>query len=158
MTIAIALIVVAFMLVVVEMAFPSFGLLSLGAATAYTFALIHAFEAGPTTGLSFVGAGIVLLPLAISIGLKWLPKSPFGRRVLLSGPAPENIQRGTLPAEALRLLIGVEGVAASDLRPSGIAEIEGRRIDVVVDRGYVARGSRIVVLDANGARVVVRAL
>ena len=70
MTLAVLLTLVAFALVVLELAFPSFGLLSLMAATAYTFSLILAFREGDTLGWTLVGTGLLLLPLAFFLG--WL--------------------------------------------------------------------------------------
>ena len=63
MTLAIGLLVLAFVLVMMELTFPSFGLLSLGAATAYAFALVRAFERGANTGWTFVVLGVGALTM-----------------------------------------------------------------------------------------------
>lgn len=158
MTLAIGLLIVAFALVVLEMSFPSFGLLGLGAATAYAFATIYAFDEGTVFGWGFVGAGIVLTPVACAVGLRWLPYSPLGRHLLLRAPSEDEVQQGTLPAEKLASLVGQEGEAVSELRPAGTAKINGRRIDVVSTGAFIERGQKVVVLQTSGARVVVRAV
>jgi membrane-bound serine protease (ClpP class) len=53
-------------------------------------------------------------------------------------------------------LLGATGVARSDLRPGGIAEIEGERVDVVSEGGYIPAGTAIVVVRDEGYRRVVR--
>jgi membrane-bound serine protease (ClpP class) len=53
-------------------------------------------------------------------------------------------------------LLGATGVARSDLRPGGIAEIEGERIDVVSEGGYIQAGTPVVVVRDEGYRRVVR--
>lgn len=54
-------------------------------------------------------------------------------------------------------LTGAVGTALSDLRPAGIAEIDGERVDVVTTGDYVRRGETIeVVSDENYRRVVRR--
>ena len=54
------------------------------------------------------------------------------------------------------LLDGHRGVALSYLRPAGIAEIDGHRVDVVTEGEYIAAGDRIEVLRDDGYRRVVR--
>jgi membrane-bound serine protease (ClpP class) len=53
-------------------------------------------------------------------------------------------------------LVGAHGVALTDLRPAGAAEIDGARIDVVAEAGYLAAGSAIEVVVDEGYRRVVR--
>jgi len=156
MTLAIILTLVALILVMLELTFPSFGILSLGAATAYAFALVNAFAVGETTGWTFVVVGVVTLPIAIAVGFKVIPHTPIGRMLFLQGPKPEDIQHGTTPSE-LSQLIGVTGEAITDLRPSGVARISGRRVDVVASGRFVPKGSTVSVSDVDGTRVVVRA-
>ena len=155
MTLTIALLVIAFVLVMMEITFPSFGLLSLAAATAYAFALVGAFEQGSATGWTFVVLGVFLLPIAIGIGLKVLPNTPIGRRLFLHAPRPDEIQHGTTPSDLMDL-VGTEGEALSDLRPAGTARVNGRRVDVVASGRFVEKGSTIRVTTVDGTRVVVQ--
>ena len=60
--------------------------------------------------------------------------------------------------EADQSLLGQEGVAQSDLRPSGVATINDRRMDVVAEGGLIEAGTEIKVVEVTGLRVVVRAL
>ena len=55
-------------------------------------------------------------------------------------------------------LVGKEGVAITDLRPSGVALVNEERVDVVSEAEWVAQGTRVRVLRAEGYRHVVRAL
>jgi membrane-bound serine protease (ClpP class) len=52
--------------------------------------------------------------------------------------------------------LGKSGTALSPLRPAGIAEIEGERVDVVSDGGFVDSGASIIVSRVDGNRIVVR--
>jgi membrane-bound serine protease (ClpP class) len=47
-------------------------------------------------------------------------------------------------------------VARSDLRPSGVADIGGRRVDVVSDGDFIAAGHPVEVVLDEGYRRVVR--
>jgi membrane-bound serine protease (ClpP class) len=63
-----------------------------------------------------------------------------------------------IASEALDNLLGTSGVARSDLRPGGIAEIDGERIDVVSEGGYITAGTPVIVVKDEGYRRVVRAV
>lgn len=54
------------------------------------------------------------------------------------------------------VLDGHQGTALSYLRPAGIAEIDGHRVDVITEGEYIAAGDRIEVLSDDGYRRVVR--
>jgi membrane-bound serine protease (ClpP class) len=54
-------------------------------------------------------------------------------------------------------LLGAHGVALTDLRPAGAADIAGERVDVVAEAGYLPAGSPLVVVVDEGYRRVVRA-
>jgi len=66
------------------------------------------------------------------------------------------------PAALCGPAVGDAGVAATDLRPGGVARFAGStagepcRVDVVTDRGFVSAGSEVIVVEVHGNRVVVR--
>jgi membrane-bound serine protease (ClpP class) len=53
-------------------------------------------------------------------------------------------------------LTGASGTALSDLRPAGVADISGRRIDVVTEGEYIRAGEPVEVVVDEGYRRVVR--
>jgi membrane-bound serine protease (ClpP class) len=52
-------------------------------------------------------------------------------------------------------LVGQEGVALTDLRPSGMAQVSGERIDVVTEGEYISAGRKVRVLRSEGYRLIV---
>jgi len=54
-------------------------------------------------------------------------------------------------------LINQTGVAQTNLRPSGIALINGKRLDVVTEGGMIEKGTPVKVVAVEGMRTVVRA-
>jgi membrane-bound ClpP family serine protease len=61
------------------------------------------------------------------------------------------------PASPYEELVGAVGKALTPLRPSGSAEIRGKRTDVVADGGVmILEGEKIVVVSASGNRIAVR--
>lgn len=57
-------------------------------------------------------------------------------------------------------LVGLEGVALSDLRPSGVIKLNDRaehqQWDCVAEGGYIEKGDRVKVISSNGPSLVVR--
>jgi len=52
--------------------------------------------------------------------------------------------------------LGKSGIAWSVLRPAGIADIDGRRLDVVSDGELIEAGTPIQVTRVDGNRIVVK--
>jgi membrane-bound serine protease (ClpP class) len=88
------------------------------------------------------------------VALRFLPKTRAGRGLVLASATRQG--EGYVSAPIELELLGVDGVAATDLRPGGKAELNGRRIDVLTDGEFIERGSPVRVVQANAGRVVVR--
>lgn len=101
---------------------------------------------------------VMLAVIASAVALfHYLPKSRIGGWLVLHDEASQ--QKGYVGQRIEDAnLIHLEGVAISDLRPSGFATIDGRRIDVVSLGDFIRRDSRIKVIDVSGGRVVVAEL
>jgi membrane-bound serine protease (ClpP class) len=54
--------------------------------------------------------------------------------------------------------VGRDGIAVTDLRPAGTAQIGQERVDVVTEGEYVAQGRPVRVIRSEGYRHVVRSL
>lgn len=52
--------------------------------------------------------------------------------------------------------VGAVGTALTDLRPAGVADFDGHRVDVVTDGAYLEAGTEIEVLRAETYRRIVR--
>ena len=152
MTLAIILLLTAFSLVTLELMIPSFGLLSLMAACSYGFSIAMAFEEGTTVGWTFVSLGVVLAPVAVVFGIKLLPRTPLGRRLLLTAPTADSIQRGTLP-DHRQAYLGRSGVTLTELRPL----FDNQKLDVVSDGPFIPKNTPVTMISIQGMRSVVKA-
>lgn len=109
-------------------------------------------KVGVPLGFACLAGGMVFFAL----WLRFFPRSRMGRLISLTTEAAQEDGFTSQPAELLAL-VGKLGVALTELRPAGVANIEGRRIDVVTDGGFLDKGTSIVVGEVSGNRVVVRA-
>lgn len=118
--------------------------------------------AGATWGAVVAASGRVALSLLLAIGaslvlLRVLPKLPIGRRLVLDTELPVEAGFGSAP-DADRRWLGRRGVSLSPLRPAGIAEFDGERVDVVSQGDLIGVGQPVEVVRVEGNRVVVRKL
>ena len=170
MELAVFLFAVGVLLVVLEIFIPSFGMLTLGALTCFAFSVWQAYKAWGVGAAWAMGMVAPVLSAAILyVGFKWIPRTSWGRGLVLRRPADEGVQETPTVSEtaylspdggtdeaALAGLVGKEGVAQSFLRPAGVALIDGRRVDVVTEGGMVHASARVRVVAVEGNRVVVR--
>ena len=149
---AIILALIGLGFVLAEVFFPSLGVFGLIAGACLITGVVMAFEEGDLAGYTFMAAAVILVPLVVRWGFQVLPKLPFGRRMILQAPTAED--RAGLPD--LLPLLGRPGVALTDLRPGGLARVEGQRISVVSLEGMLAEGTPLIVTEVEGAEVRVR--
>ena len=150
--IAIALLGLGLVFIVAEVLFPSFGILTLLASVCVITSVAMAFARSTGTGVQFLICVSVAVPAAILLGLKVLPRSPFGRYMVARG-----LSFGSTSATDERdvALLGREGTTESPLMPTGIARFDGRRVDVISRGEPLEAGRRVRVLEVRGNRVVV---
>jgi membrane-bound serine protease (ClpP class) len=104
----------------------------------------------------FLGAAILAFFVVLGLA-RFLPTIPLFRRLHLA-PAPQQTGSAVpIVGSDARALVGAKGVAESPLRPAGTAKIEGKRMDVVAEGGYVTEGTPVRVVAVQGNVVTVRA-
>jgi membrane-bound serine protease (ClpP class) len=107
-------------------------------------------------------AGRVVFSLLFAAGaslllLRYLPRLPGGRRLILETGLSSGAGYASAPADD-RGWLGKGGTTVTPLRPAGIADIDGQRVDVVSDGEFIDSGAPIKVTRVDGNRIVVRRL
>lgn len=149
---AILLLGLGLVLVMAEVLFPSFGILSVLATAAFVAAVVLAFRQDQETGVTFVVAIALGAPVMVLAGMKLFPKSPMGRRMI--APGLSFASSASLDPRDLEL-VGASGTAETNCRPSGVGRLQGRRVSVVTRGEFIAKGEPIQVVEVQGNRVVV---
>ena len=92
-----------------------------------------------------------LLGYGFWAGVRLFPNTKIGKRMLLqdSNPAPHPSYEGQVSP-------GDEGTAISPLRPAGVAEFKGHRLDVVSENAFIEAGTHVKIVRLEQYRVVVR--
>lgn len=131
---------------------PGFGIAGL-AGLAAIFASIVLSYSSSTAGLISLNAALGVTILVAALAWRYIRKTSTWRRLILS----TSLRREDADDDSGRQgLVGKAGRALTPLRPAGIVEIDGKRVDVVTEGGFVARGTTVEVISVQGNRVVVR--
>lgn len=143
---------VGVVIIIAEIILPSGGILSIVALGVFGYSLFIVFnEISMTIGFSFVAADLILIPVLVIVGLKLLARSPVTLRKTLSRKEGVSSQSSELES-----YVGTQGNAVTDLRPAGIAVINGKRVDVVTRGEYLEKDSAIIVTAVTGNQIIVR--
>ena len=140
---------------------PGFGLAgALGILALLAALVLSMLGPGNTPQYLLLTAGRVVLAMLFAliaslVLLRFLPSLPFGRRLILRTELDSTRGYASAPRSDAQLL-GKRGRATSPLRPAGIAEFEGHRVDVVSDGELIDAGAFIEVIRVDGNRIVVR--
>jgi membrane-bound ClpP family serine protease len=110
--------------------------------------------------LTMVAAATLCVVVAAIALRRYLPQAPVFRTLLLNPPAEEDLidldHREALAD--FSHLIGRQGVATTNLMPSGKADFDGQLVDVIAEGLPIERGQAIVVTKTRGNRVMVHAV
>jgi membrane-bound serine protease (ClpP class) len=143
------------LLLVEVLVIPGFGFAGILGIVALVAALVMSVVgSGATPEFFLFAAARIVLALLVALAasfamLRYMPRTRFGRQLILdTGLATE-------PEGDLRWL-GKRGRASSPLRPAGIAEIGGERVDVVSEGELIEAGTEVEVMRVDGNRIVVR--
>jgi len=142
---------------------PGFGVAGIAGIAALVAGLAMALVGAGATGAIVIGAlGRVAISvlLALAAGLvllRLLPRLPFGRRLVLETEMRSESGYSS-PPQADHLWLGRAGLTRSPLRPAGVADIDGTRVDVVSEGSFIDAGTAIEVIRVEGNRIVVRPL
>jgi len=140
--------------IVLEVFFPSFGILGTIAAGCIIAGGVLAFRASGIFAIYLVLA-FVLVPVSTLLGLKLLPHTPIGKKLMLAGSTFDPAEATAGSGAQLDQFMGQVGVAQTPLRPSGKAVFDGRRLDVLTRGEMVEAGRSVKVVRVEGNRVIV---
>ena len=143
--------------IIVEIFVPAGGLIGIAGGGAIIASVILAYTQGGTTvGIIVLAASLVLTPATIMIAFKLFPTTPLGKRIILGttlGSGEDSSEEGEAQG---RVKLGDKGTATSVLKPTGVAEIGGKRYSVLTGGEYIPAGTEIEVIRVEGNRILVR--
>ena len=149
------MLLLAAVLIVVEICTPTFGTLMIVAIGLVTWAVYLFYTINHVLGIVATVGAIIILPIYIYVAVKKLPDTALGRILSLHRETADPGQ-GVPETNVLEELVGRVTTAESVLRPSGIIHIDDKRIVAQAEGGMIEKGTKVKIIRASGAHVVVR--
>lgn len=139
-----------FSLIVVEVFVPGFGLPGISG----IILLIAGIAVGANNlaeALVMVIVVVALLCVILSISIHALSKGRFSRSKFVL----KEVSYDGIDENDMSFFVGKTGVSKTVLRPAGIGEFEGVKLNVVSDGEFISKDEKIEVLRVEGNRIVV---
>jgi membrane-bound ClpP family serine protease len=157
---AILLLILGLTVLTAEIFVPSGGLLGVITFLSLIVSLIFAYRAWGTSHPNIFGVFCVMLlllvPTVVGFGFYMLPRTSFGKKVLLEAPEADELTPHAKESGRLEKLIGRYGSALTMLNPGGLVSVDGERLHAFSDGLSVEPGMSIEIVDVRGSLVAVR--
>ena len=153
----IILFVIGLLLLLAEIFFiPGFGLAGIGGIAAVLTSIFLTFgNIAQATYSILIALGVSIIGLLLLI--KYIPSTRTWRKFVLSTEQKKELGY-TVGTKDLKLLNGKEGIAITPLRPSGIVEVNGKKLNALTRGEYVDSNTKIKIISVEGNKIVVEAV
>ena len=149
------MLILGFGLMVVEMYVPGFGLPGVaGIALVGVGTIMVAMHFGTLMAVALLLVIIALLAVLISWLLRSAAKGDMGKSKLFLHQKDELCDQ----QQDMQVFVGHEGKTLSVLRPSGIGDFDGVRLNVVTEGEFIENGTPIRIVRVEGGKIVVKAM
>jgi membrane-bound serine protease (ClpP class) len=154
------LIGVGFLLMLVEMFVSTHGMLVVVALCLDVIGVVMVMSyADRYTGLLTLVAVSLSFPLLMMFILYLWPRTPLGRRLIMSKSPQEDATIAAMPVILeLEQYRGRIGKAVTPLRPAGVVEFDGRRVDCTSEGMLIEVDVWVKCRDVKAGKVIVRPL
>lgn len=142
-------------LLVLEAFMPGFGLPGITGVVlqVLTVALTWLWH-GPVAALGMLLIILSVLAIAISISLRSVTNGKLSKsRIILR--ETESNEAGYRSTQDTEIFLGKEGVTTTVLRPTGMAEFDGVKLNVISEGEFIPAGSKVRIVRVEGSRILV---
>ena len=155
LALAVCLYILFVLLMIAEVFVPSGGLLTVCALVCLIGGTYIFFRQSTVAGIAGIIFGIIMIPSLLRYAYKVFPKTKFGQSVTLA--PPDRSQGDAVPdTPALEKLLGSEGIVLTPLRPVGMCDFEGRKVECVAESGYITKNAKVEVIKVESTQLTVR--
>jgi membrane-bound ClpP family serine protease len=140
-------------LVIIEMFHPGFGVPGIAGAILLIVGVILTADS-LIEALFLMSILLAILCVVLVLVLHSATKGKLSKKLILRDE--QKKETGYIGTEDLDYFLDKEGVANTVLRPSGTADLDGVKMDVVTQGEYVEKGAKIKIVKVQGRRIVVK--
>jgi len=143
-------------LIIAEVFLPGFGLPGISGIILSIVSIVIAWNAyGSLAGLGMTAVVIAVIGSAVVFMLRSASKGRLSKSGFILKEA-ETVENGYRAAEIGAAVPGMEGIASTVLRPTGIAVFGEERLNVMTDGDFINPGTPVVITATEGAKIVVK--
>ena len=140
-------------LIIVEVVLPGFGLPGIGGIVLVGAGVVMVgMHFGSLTAVGTLLVIIAVLAVLVSWVLRQASRGG-GKRSDLFLQERDDLRT---QQEDMKVLVGKSGTTTSVLRPAGIGDFDGVRLNVVTEGGFIEKDMPIEIVRVDGSRIVVR--
>ena len=140
-------------LMILEIFLPGFGLPGIsGIVLIGAGVVLAAIHHGMLVAVVILLVVIALLALVLSWVMRAAARGDYHSDIFLKEKDELHSK------EDMQVLIGKKGRASSVLRPAGIGDFDGVRLNVVTEGGFIERDLPIEIVSVDGTRIVVKSI
>ena len=145
-------------LLILEAFMPGFGAPGITGVILEVITLVMTwFEHGPVATLAMLLIVLLVLAIAISTSLRSITKGRLSKSSLVHSETESN-EEGYRSTQDLAVFVDKEGIASSVLRPTGIADFDGVRLNVSSEGDFIPAGTKVRIVSVEGSKILVKAL
>ena len=124
----------------------------LGAMAMFAGCVISFLQLGTGGGILATAVALALLGLTLYVELVWLPKTRFGKKLIVQSTVAATSQPPLADRESI---VGKMAETVTPLVPSGYVLVEGRRYEAFSQSGHIAKGAQLRVTGLDNFRLIV---
>jgi membrane-bound serine protease (ClpP class) len=150
------LIALGFLLLVAELFIPTGGVLFVLSIASLIVGVGMTYYVDPASFVFTLIAVVVGAPVLLGVAFYYWPRTPIGKKFFLAGPEEGATLASTQVNQELDQLRGHYGKTLSDLRPAGVTDFNGRRVDTIAEGIMIEAGQWVRCIDVQAGKVIVR--
>lgn len=143
-------------LLVVEAFMPGFGLPGISGIVLQVAAIVMTyFNHGAVAALGMTLIILSIIAIAVSMSLRSATKGKLSKSKIILHDVESN-EAGYRSTEDLDIFLGHEGLTTTVLRPTGMADFDGVRLNVMSEGEFIPAGMKVQIVRVEGSRILVR--
>lgn len=145
-------------LLILEAFIPGFGAAGITGIILEVITLVMTYhQHGALATLVILLFVLLVLAIAISTSLRSITSGRLSKSALVHSETESN-ESGYRSLDDLAVFLDREGTTTSVLRPTGIGDFDGVRLNISSEGAFIPAGTRVRIIKVEGARIVVRAI
>ena len=146
------LLIIGFALVVVEMYIPGFGFPGITGTICLIAGIALYAKTDVVAWLVMTVIVAALLCVALSISIRSAAKGRLAKSKLVLN----EVSTTEVSVNDLSYYVGKAGCTTTTLRPAGIGEFEGVKLNILSDGEYIPEGAQVTITKVEGNRIFVK--